>query len=610
MFYPTWKRLWGRLINNLSAGDISLRYWFVASSYQLLPTSSFRLQDTLATMPQTGIHRSSLALLLGLLFLLLISGVTAGLMRKPSYSMAEFPKLIDATIETLTEGLARNKFTSVDLVKAYLARISEVNDALHAVDEVNPEALAIASQLDIERSAGKIRGPLHGIPLLIKNNIATNDQMNTTAGSWALLGAKVPRDATVAQKLREAGAILLGKAHMSQWANFRSLNSSNGWSAIGGQAYGPYFPHEDPEGSSSGCGIASALGLTLGCVGTETDGSILAPAEFNNLVGIKPTVGLTSRHLVIPISEHYDTVGPLSRNVKDAAHILQAIAGVDPRDNYTSAIPAEGDIPDYISACTFSALSGSRLGIPRDVISLNLNADNTSGPRINAFNQALGILKAAGATIVEDTNFTASTEYFNSQLSSVLRNADIVVNLPGYLELLTYNPKNITSLADLRNFTQTYPLEDYPNRDTGLWDAALQPDAYNNTDPRFWPAYQQNMYYNGDGGLIGAIERNNLDAVILPTKFAYDQATTIGAPIVTVPLGFYPVGVPVVSNSWGLVESAPHIPFGLSFLGARFSDANLIGMAYAFEQRTKIGDKLQPYIVPKTELENVIGKKR
>ena len=253
-------------------------------------------------------------------------------------------------------------------------------------------------------------------------------------------------------------------------------------------------------------------------------------------------------------------MGPLSRTVKDAAYILQAIAGIDPKDNYTYSIPAGGKIPDYIAACKLTALSGTRLGIPRDVISLYYNADKTIEPQIKAFDGILKVLSAAGATIVDNTNFTASTEFFNSQLSPVLRNADFVVNLPSYLDQLTYNPRNITSLSDLRNFTQTYPPEDYPTRDTGIWDAALQADAYNNTEPRFWPAYQQNWYYNGDGGLLGAIKRHNLDAVLLPTHFASGQATTVGAPIVTVPLGYYPANAPIVYNSWGLVESAPGIP--------------------------------------------------
>jgi amidase len=259
---------------------------------------------------------------------------------------------------------------------------------------------------------------------------------------------------------------------------------------------------------------------------------------------------------VIPISQHQDTIGPLTRTVKDVAHILQAIAGVDPLDNYTSTIPG-GIIPDYISACNSSALFASRLGIPRNVISLL--SDNTTRPMIKAFEQALRVMQAAGATIIEDTNFTAAVEFMDSSLPTIILCADFVVSLQNYLGSLTYNPRNITSLADLRKFTQSFPLENYPVRDTGLWDQAL--DNWNNTDPLFWPAYQQNLYYGGEGGLLGAIDRNNLDAVILPSNFAPDWAAAVGAPIVTVPLGSYPAGVPVVKNSWGLVESAPNIPY-------------------------------------------------
>jgi amidase len=198
-------------------------------------------------------------------------------------------------------------------------------------------------------------------------------------------------------------------------------------------------------------------------------------------------VGLTSRHLVIPVSEHQDTVGPLARTVKDAAYILQAIAGIDKLDNYTSAIP-DGILPDYIAACKLSGLSGLRIGIPRNVIPLE--SDNTTGPVMEAFEQALDELHAAGATVVDNTNFTAAVEFWNSNLPGIILNADFVVNLQTYLASLTYNPKNITTLAELREFTHSYPLEDYPVRDTGLWDQAL--DNWNNTDPRFWPAYQQN----------------------------------------------------------------------------------------------------------------------
>lgn len=218
-----------------------------------------------------------------------------------SVNHTSFPLLLEATLEDLTAGLESNLFTSVDLVKAYSLRILEVNSTLHVVTELNPDALGIATHADELRRNGTILGPLHGIPILIKNNIATGDAMNNTAGSFALLGAK-QRDSTIAAKLRKAGAIILGKTNLSQWANFRSNNSTNGWSAYGGQATAAYYPEQDPSGSSSGSGVASSIGLALGALGTETSGSILSPADVSNLVGIKPSVGLTSRHLVIPVS--------------------------------------------------------------------------------------------------------------------------------------------------------------------------------------------------------------------------------------------------------------------------------------------------------------------
>ncbi|KAH7386372.1 glutamyl-tRNA amidotransferase subunit A [Cadophora sp. MPI-SDFR-AT-0126] len=549
---------------------------------------------------ERNVSRLGLPMLAKVLILLLVIGsVSAGVVIKAARP-GGYPLLIDATIKTLTEGLECNKFTSVDLVRAYLARIAEVNNTFHAVTEVNPDALAIATALDTERSTGSIRGPLHGIPILIKNLIATNDKMNNTAGSWALVGAKVPRDSTVAKKLRAAGAILLGKANLSEWANARSSNSTDGWSALGGQVYGPYYPNQDPSGSSSGSAVATALGLATGTLGTETDGSIISPASFNNVVGIKPTVGLTSRYLVIPISEHQDTVGPLARTVKDAAIILQAIAGTDPRDNYTSVIPG-GAAPDYVAACKYSALSGVRIGIPRNVISMS---DAKYAPMIAAFEKAVKVLRHAGATVVDDTNFTAAAEFLNSNLPQVVINADIAVDLKKYFDSLTYNPRNITSLASLRDFTRSFSLEDYPDRDTGQWDEALE--TWNNTDPQFWPAYQQNLYYGGEGGLLGAIKRHNLDAVILPSELSSDWAAAVGSPIVSVPMSSYPAGTPVESNDRGLVESAPNMPFGLGFLGERFTEERLIGMAYAFEQRTKVRDKVLPYLKPSVELADIV----
>lgn len=515
----------------------------------------------------------------------------------------EFPSLIDVTLEDLEYGLESGLFTSVDLVKAYEARIMEVNSTLRMVTELNPDALSIAAELDSMRKNGTILGPLHGIPILIKNNIATMDMMNNTAGSFSLLGAKVPTDSTMAAKLRKAGAIILGKTNMSQWANYRSDNSTNGWSAYGGQTEGAYYPHQDPSGSSSGSGVSSSIGLALAALGSETSGSILSPSDVNNLVGIKPTVGLTSRYLVIPISQHQDTVGPMARTVKDAAYLLQAIAGVDPKDNYTSVIPNNGTIPDYVAACNYSAFQGARIGVAWNV--LDIWASSTDPPVVSAFYSAIETIKAAGATIVS-ANFTAFEAWQSDNNETLVLNADFLSDLHTYLAELTFNPNNITDLTQERAFTQSFPQEDYPDRDTGVWDSALA-QGWNNTSPLFWPAYQTNLYYGGPGGILGALTRNNVSAVLLPTQLSPSIPALVGSPVVTVPMGFYPANWTVTYNSRRtLVETGPRVPFGLSFMGAAFSEAELIGFAYAYEQRTLHRNQVQPYIVPNIELVDVV----
>ncbi|KAK5716105.1 hypothetical protein LTR15_009930 [Elasticomyces elasticus] len=517
----------------------------------------------------------------------------------------QFPSLIEVDLEDLVEGLESGLFTSCDLVRAYEARIMEVNSTLHMVTELNPDALTIAAQLDAMRANGTVLGPLHGIPILIKNNIATDDQMNNTAGSWSLRGSKVPRDSTMAAKLRKAGAILLGKTNLSQWANYRSDNTSNGWSAYGGQTYAAYYPGQDPSGSSSGSGVSSAIGLALAALGTETSGSILSPSDVNNLVGIKPTVGLTSRYLVIPISEHQDTIGPMARSVKDAAYILQAIAGPDANDNYTLANPAvNGSAPDYVAACNYNAFAGKRIGVARNVI--DIWGRYTDAPVLEAFNEAIEQIAAAGAEIV-DANFTAFAAWQNDGNETLVLNADFISDLANYLFELTYNPYGIENLAELRNFTQTFALEDYPERDTGIWDDALK-TGWNNTSPEFWAAYQTNLYYGGEGGILGAVERNNVSAVILPTQLSPSIPALVGSPVVTVPMGFYPATWNVTLNGFGnLVQSAPNVPFGLSFMGAKWSEADLIGFAYAYEQRTMHRNDVQPYLVPNIELADFVS---
>lgn len=391
---------------------------------------------------------------------------------------------------------------------------------------------------------------------------------------------------------------------MSQWANYRSNNSTNGWSAYGGQTQGAYFPLQDPSGSSSGSGVSSSIGLALATLGTETSGSILSPADVNNLVGIKPTVGLTSRYLVVPISEHQDTVGPLARTVKDAAYILQAIAGVDSHDNYTSAIPNNGTLPDYVAACDYSAFAGARIGVARNVV--EIWANYTDPPVIAAFETAIAEIEKAGATIV-DANFTAFEAWQSDGNETLVLNADFLVNLATYFAELTYNPYNITNLAQERAFTHSFGQEDWPDRDTGVWDLALN-QTWNNTSPLFWPAYQANLYYGGEGGILGALSRNNVSAVLLPTQLSPSIPALVGSPVVSVPMGFYPANWTVTYNARKtLVETGPNVPFGLSFMGAKFSEAELIGFAYAYEQRTMHRNDVQPYIVPNIELADVVS---
>ncbi|KAF2870104.1 amidase signature domain-containing protein [Massariosphaeria phaeospora] len=525
----------------------------------------------------------------------------------PQYRAPEngtLPLLMEATIDELAAGLEARLFTSVDLVNAYIGRILEVNASLHAVTELNPDAWAIAAALDAERAAGKSRGPLHGLPILIKNNIATADQMNNTAGSYALLGAKVPRDATVAAKLRAAGAILLGKTNLSQWANFRSSNSSNGWSAQGGQVYGAYYPGQDPSGSSSGSGVASSLALAVASLGTETDGSILSPSEKNNIVGIKPTVGLTSRALVIPISQHQDTVGPMARTVKDAAYLLQAIVGRDPHDNYTSAIPFNASLPDYVAACRLDALKGARIGIPRNSFISRFPAP---APVLAAFETAIEVLTAAGATVVDNTNYTAWEQYLESQAEGMVLAADFPVNLAAYLAQLTANPHNVSTLADVRRFTQTFGPEEYPSRDTASFDQSLALN-FSNASPEFWAYYLQNQYLGGAGGLLGALETYDLDAVVVPTgqAGATGISAIIGGPVVTVPLGASPPNTTVSTDPRGLIATGPGLPFGIAFAGKLWSEEALVGFAYAFEQRTLVRGKVKPYVAPTVELVDVM----
>lgn len=384
---------------------------------------------------------------------------------------------------------------------------------------------------------------------------------------------------------------------MSQWANYRARDYSiNGWSSHGGQTLAAYHANQNPSGSSSGSAVATDLGLAWAALGSETDGSIICPAERSGIVGIKPTVGLTSRALVIPISEHQDTVGPMARTVKDAAHLLQAIAGADPHDRYTAAIPR---IPDYVAACK-DTLAGARIGVPWKAIDESLEKDPHLAAEVEAFRKTLPVLEAAGATIVE-ANYASSTKEVRDAEKPIMR-ADFPVNLAAYLAQLASNPSDIHSLAEVREKTQKDPLETYPLRDTGIWDDILFEQKWDNTDPQFQPALERLQELGGPGGLAGVLDKHSLVAVVMPTSMAPMWAAVIGTPAITVPMGHHAASEPVHEEG-GLAVTGPGIPFGISFLGRKWSEEALLGLAFGLEARTRVRERrVKRVVVPTAEI--------
>ena len=298
-------------------------------------------------------------------------------------------------------------------------------------------------------------------------------KLTEKAGSFALLGAVVSRESTVVTKLREAGAVMLGKATMGEWAQWRSrrASSSHGWSAYGGQCLGAYYPRQDPSGSSSGSAVAASLGLALGALATETSGSIVLPAEKSNIVGIKPTLGLTSRSMVIPISIRQDSIGPVAPSVRDAAILLSAIAGKDTDDNWTSVQPFD-KVPDYVKACNYSAFKGARLGVPRNGIDYFLDSNTKS--IMTAFEAALDLIRGSGASVVDKADFALFDIPAFSGNSNIVMGTDFTAGLSAYLETLKTNPNNIRNLGDIKEFTKNDPREEYPDRDVCLKLLLLQ----------------------------------------------------------------------------------------------------------------------------------------
>lgn len=489
-----------------------------------------------------------------------------------------FPELEEKTISELQDAMAAGTLTARGLVEMYQARIQALDQAgpaLKSVLEINPDALALADALDEERRTTGPRGPLHGIPILLKDNIATADQMQTTAGSLALVGARPARDAFVARRLREAGAVLLGKTNLSEWANFRSSTSSSGWSARGGQALNPYVLDRSPCGSSSGSATAVAANLVAASLGTETDGSIVSPAATNGVVGIKPTLGLTSRAGVIPIAHSQDTVGPFGRTVADAALLLGAIVGVDERDPATAA-SAGHFFTDYTQFLDRAGLQGARIGVARQIYT-------GYSPKIDAaFDASIEELRRLGAVIIDPADIPTAREMAESKNEETVLLFELKADMDAYLADLESSP--VRTLAEIIAFNEAHAAEELPYFGQEHFLRAQETSSLD--DPAYLAALAENRLLARQKGIDAVMDEHQLDALVMPTMSlpcridlvngdhfsggCSQPAALAGYPVISVPAAFV----------FGL-------PVGLAFMGRAYSEPTLIKLAYAFEQGTQ-----------------------
>ncbi|OWM83942.1 hypothetical protein CDL15_Pgr004373 [Punica granatum] len=479
----------------------------------------------------------------------------------------------EATITDIRLAFKQNKLTSRQLTQFYLGQIQKLNSILNGVIEINPDALYQADNADRERHAkgpshyGSLPG-LHGIPILLKDNIGTKDRLNTTAGSFALLRSVVARDAGVVAELRQAGAVILGKASMSEWAAFRSVNAPNGWSARGGQGKNPYVLSADPCGSSSGSAISVAANLAAVSLGTETDGSILCPSSANSVVAIKPTVGLTSRAGVIPVNPRQDTIGPITRTVTDAVYVLDAIAGFDYNDPATREaskyIPKDG----YAQFLKPHGLRGKRVGIVRDPF---FNFDNSPSQLSQAqtFKQHFQSLRQGGAVLIDNLKIDNIDTILNPTLSgeAAASVAEFKISLNLYLRDLVSSP--VRSLADVIAFNQkNSELEMLDQFGQDIFLAAESTNGIGDQEK----AAVLNIAQLTRNGLVKLMYTYKLDAIVTP-GYQISPALAIG--------GFPGISVPAGYDSKG-------VPFGICFSGLKGSEPTLIEIAYGFEQATKI----------------------
>ncbi|MDE3252746.1 MAG: amidase [Bacteroidota bacterium] len=495
--------------------------------------------------------------------------------------------LQEATIDALQQKMKEGTATARSLTEMYLKRIAEVDQSgpsLHAVIETNPDALSIADTMDAERKSGKLRGPLHGIPVLIKDNIDTGDQMMTTAGALALVGHKAKEDAFIVKRLREAGAVLLGKTNLSEWANFRSTRSTSGWSGRGGQTKNPYYLDRSPSGSSSGSGAAVSANLCAVAIGTETDGSVIAPSSFCGIVGIKPTVGLLSRNGIIPISKTQDTAGPMARTVKDAAILLGALTGADPGDPVTAESNGKA-LKDYTSFLDPNALKGKRIGIEKSFLR------ERKETMVAAYQQAIDVLKKQGAEIIEIELLKQTAPLGEAEW--LVMQYEFKAGLNAYLKTAG---AGVQSLADVIAYNQNHEAASMPYFKQEILEMSEKRGDLETAE------YKQMVQKTTSARKIidTLMKENKLDAI----------AGTSYGPSICIDLvngdndpGFYfcppaaMAGYPHITIPMGMIHG---LPIGFSFMASAYQEGTLIGLGYAFEQAThhRTAPKFLPTLYP------------
>jgi len=485
-------------------------------------------------------------------------------------------EISELTISQLQQCLQNGRYTSEKLVSMYLDRIERIDKAgpeLNSVIEINPDVIEISVQLDKERKSGKVRSPLHGIPVMIKDNIDTGDKMLTTAGSMAMTGSPAKEDAYIVSRLREAGAVIMGKTNLSEWANFRSYHSTSGWSGRGGQTRNPYFTDRNPCGSSSGSGGAVSANLCAAAIGTETDGSIVCPSSINGIVGIKPTVGLWSRSGIIPIAHSQDTPGPMTRTVSDAALLLGLLTGIDPLDE--ASVHGEGKVRNnYTQYLDTNGLNKARIGVARNFFGFSQKVDRL-------MNDAIQVMKEMGAEIIDPANIDSAKEIGNYEMEVLLYEFKADLNL--YLSNLP-PAANCRSLKDLIQYNDVNHATEMPWFGQEIFLSAENKGPL--TEKAYIDALSHLRRLAGKEGIDNVLKTYNLDAIIGPTTGPAWTTDWVngdhGAGGSSGPAAC--AGYPAITVPAGLIHG---LPVGITFMGTAWSEPVLIKLAYAYEQASK-----------------------